>query len=151
MIKMKVSPYDLRRLHEEKPALYAELVDAIPGLPKGDELRERYDEWSAFIQDPSLLPQELLDIARWEAIKPLKVLFDRDRFAGAKGIKEALASSQVHLPGNELLGISCVEVREDYCTEDLQRDLDRGWRIVAVCVRSSQRRPDYVLGRFTRF
>lgn len=36
---------------------------------------------------------------------------------------------------------------EDVCTDQLQRHLNDGWRILAVCVQPDQRRPDYVLGK----
>jgi len=40
-----------------------------------------------------------------------------------------------------------VQIREDYCTERLQDDLDSGWKILAICVQPDGRRPDYILGR----
>jgi hypothetical protein len=36
---------------------------------------------------------------------------------------------------------------DDACTDDVQRHLDEGWKILAVCPPNSQRRPDYILGR----
>lgn len=53
---------------------------------------------------------------------------------------------QVAVPGNQLLNIDQVQVRENYCTEELQRDLDKGWHIIACCPQPT-RRPDYILGR----
>jgi hypothetical protein len=50
--------------------------------------------------------------------------------------------------GNMVTHFNEVEVREDYCSDELQKMLMKGWRIVAVCVQPDQRRPDYVLGRF---
>lgn len=44
--------------------------------------------------------------------------------------------------------IRTVEVRTDYCTNALQRDLDDGWHILAICPQPGQCRPDYILGRF---
>lgn len=52
----------------------------------------------------------------------------------------------VVVPGLGLLAIDTALVERDLCTEELQRRLDKGWRIVAVCVQPDQRRPDYVLG-----
>ena len=46
-----------------------------------------------------------------------------------------------------LLDIREVCVKYDACTDSLQRDLDDGWRILAICVQPDQRRPDYVLGK----
>lgn len=72
------------------------------------------------------------------------------------GIAEALIprentvinqKTHVSVPGFGLMAIREVEVRTDMCTEELQRELDRGWQILAICVQPDQRRPDYVLGR----
>ena len=49
--------------------------------------------------------------------------------------------------GGSTLPIDVVKVVEDYCTDQLQKELDSGWRIVAVCVQPNQRRPDYILGK----
>lgn len=52
----------------------------------------------------------------------------------------------VAVPDLGLLQMRRVAVRTDCCTEALQLDLDRGWRILAICPQPDQRRPDYVLG-----
>lgn len=54
----------------------------------------------------------------------------------------------VHIGGGLLMRVREVKVCEDYCTEQLQRELDEGWVIVAVCVQPDGRRPDYVLGKY---
>lgn len=46
-----------------------------------------------------------------------------------------------------LSDIDKVKVLTDLCTDDLQEELDAGWRVVAVCPQRNQRRPDYILGR----
>ncbi len=56
----------------------------------------------------------------------------------------------VHIGGVGLLMIDEVDAVEDLCTDELQDKLDRGWRILGVCVQPDQRRPDYVLGRTRR-
>lgn len=53
---------------------------------------------------------------------------------------------QVSVANIGLLQIQCVEVLEDCCTYELQRWLDKGWRILAVCPPNDTRRPSYVLG-----
>lgn len=54
---------------------------------------------------------------------------------------------QITLPDMGLLLVNEVDWMEDACTEELQRKLDEGWRILAVCPPNAQRRPDYILGR----
>ena len=51
------------------------------------------------------------------------------------------------LPNIGLLSINEVTWRDDACTEEIQRLLEEGWRIVAVCPPNGARRPDYILGR----
>lgn len=51
-------------------------------------------------------------------------------------------------------GVGLLEVRtvtwlEDACTMDLQRHLDDGWRILAVCPPNDSRRPTYIIGHTT--
>ena len=56
---------------------------------------------------------------------------------------------EVHASNSALMIYNEVEVFEDYCTDKLQEKLDEGYRILAVCVQPDQRRPDYILGRYT--
>ena len=71
-----------------------------------------------------------------------------------KGIEERLRTPapvmnehvKVVVPSLGMLLIDEVAVVENYCTDSLQRDLNDGWRILAVCPQDA-RRPDYVLGR----
>jgi len=55
--------------------------------------------------------------------------------------------THVHIPNIGLFMIDEVQVLEDICTDALQRELDQGWRILAVCPPNGTRRPDYILGR----
>lgn len=54
----------------------------------------------------------------------------------------------VHVPNLGLLAINQLAYATDYCTEELQELLDRGYRIIAVCPQPNQRRPDYILGMY---
>jgi hypothetical protein len=53
----------------------------------------------------------------------------------------------VHISDLGLLAVKYTTWLEDVCTQELQRYLDDGWRILAVCPQPDKRRPDYVLGR----
>lgn len=53
----------------------------------------------------------------------------------------------VIVAGVSMLHIDDVTVVTDACTEIIQNELHKGWRILAICVQPDQRRPDYVLGR----
>lgn len=51
----------------------------------------------------------------------------------------------VIVPDTGLMRIRSVLVLDDCCTEELQRMLDKGWVLLAVCPQPA-RRPDYVVG-----
>jgi hypothetical protein len=53
----------------------------------------------------------------------------------------------VHISDLGLLSVREVTWLENECTEELQRYLNKGWRIIAVCPQPDSRRPDYILGR----
>lgn len=55
---------------------------------------------------------------------------------------------EVHLPGNMLATYNEILLLEDVCTDELQRSLGNGYRIITACPQANQRRPDYILGRF---
>ena len=54
----------------------------------------------------------------------------------------------VHVSNNMLLHFNQTKVEYDCCTDHLNKQLQDGWRIIAVCPQPDQRRPDYVLGRY---
>jgi hypothetical protein len=58
-------------------------------------------------------------------------------------------SINIHIPSPELSYFNKVDWLEDSCTNELQKMLDDGWRIIAVIPRPGQRRPDYILGKRT--
>lgn len=57
---------------------------------------------------------------------------------------------QISVANVGLMQIQRVEVLEDCCTDHLQRELDRGWRILAVCPPNDARRPSYVVGHMEK-
>lgn len=58
------------------------------------------------------------------------------------------SKASVHVGGGLITTYNDLLLKEDTCTDDLQNELNNGWRIIAVCNQPDQRRPDYVLGRF---
>lgn len=56
---------------------------------------------------------------------------------------------QVHIPNMALLTYNEITYLDDCCTDEIQRMLNDRWRIIAVCPPNAQRRPDYILGRYT--
>jgi hypothetical protein len=103
----------------------AKVMALFPGVPVS-------------LQVPDITP------TLWESITEK---LDRILAKTAEGGTQFNEKCAVVVPGLGLLAVNEVQVLYDYCTEDLQRFLTDGWRILAVCPQPTQRRPDYVLGR----
>lgn len=146
MIKLIIDHWKLIAMAKEAPANYEILRQFRSNLVPLEEAAagKGYQSFEAYINDPAELPEFIFAAATWEPIRPLK-LMTGDRI-NTKDVAEALSTSQVHLPGNELLRIREVQVQEDCCTDVIQKLLTEGWKIIAVCPQPS-RRPDYILGR----
>lgn len=54
----------------------------------------------------------------------------------------------VHMGGGFLMRVNRLQLLEDVCTDYLQEELNKGWRIISVNVQPDQRRSDYVLGMY---
>jgi hypothetical protein len=57
---------------------------------------------------------------------------------------------EIHQPNMPLFTYNDFKVMYDQCTESLQDEINNGYRVVAVLPQPDQRRPDYVLGRYTK-
>lgn len=55
---------------------------------------------------------------------------------------------EVHMPGQALSTYNVVRLLENLCSDELQKSLDDGWRIIAACPQPDARRPDYILGKY---
>lgn len=108
------------------------------------EFETWYNHW---VVDIHALPFKAID-SHFDAIKIANPMLT----AALQSITEnrqTVVNQRVNVavPGFGLMAIREVEVRTDLCTEELQRELNRGWQILAICPQPDQRRPDYVLGR----
>lgn len=88
--------------------------------------------------------------------------FERIRVSRVRGLyssrdpADILAAAQggcahtridITVPGGvALTNIARVTWLEDCCTQHLQKQLEAGWRIIAVCPPNDARRPTYILG-----
>lgn len=147
MIKIEFDHWKLVEIAKKHPVLYESLRAIDGSLGPLEEAKENkgYYQFSNYINRLEDLPEELFEMATFKPVKPMKLLTPNGGI-DPKAIKEALATQQVHLPGNELMRVAEATVREDCCTDELNKLLTEGWRIIAVCPQAS-RRPDYVLGR----
>ena len=138
------------------PEAYAELREAIPMLPE----KKEDHPWKDLIVDD----EQLRALSKHSVSVDLKPADDncmlvklQDRIASlgvqVSDLQEAIGhgcAAQIHVPDLALMHIREVTWLDDACTEQLQRYLDDGWRLLAVCPPNAQRRPDYILGRTTK-
>jgi hypothetical protein len=123
---------------------YSGLRELIMSLPKEKEFWMLND----LICDIEAI-QKLVELGLEPQIKQIKNTYspEKPKDHWANHIEEAKSAVHVHVPNIGLLMINEVMVLENICTDELQRHLDKGWRIIAVCPPNGVRRPDYVLGR----
>jgi len=135
--------------------------------------QERFDEgsnYSLFSSDEVLLsPEEYTDLVvehkiEFESFSYLKTSSSKDgnpfealmakmeevlKMNPTQGDVNYNSKCEVHTPGQALSIYNDTLLMEDACTDELQGKLTEGWRIIAACPQPDQRRPDYILGRYT--
>jgi len=125
------------------PETLAILRQCIHDAPEGEEALKGY-AW----------PREtLIDVEQdGPRLTALGVTFTVKSFKGTLPLQTLLPDGKnyvvnVAIPNFALLSVEEVMVEEDCCTDNLQRRLNEGWRILCVCPPQNARRPDYILGR----
>lgn len=146
MFKVNIEWYKLRTIAKDKP----ELIKILSGVDDKIVLEalledKGYHTFEHYVNSLDDLPEFLYEYVEIKPLKRLKI--DTNDRIVATELKELVKFNQVHLPGNELLSLKTVKVLEDACTEEINQELEGGWRIVAVLPQLKQRRPDYILGK----
>lgn len=73
----------------------------------------------------------------------------RDIKASSQVLEQGFNSKcNVHIGGGLIVTFNDFKLLENACTDELQKETNENWRIIAVCVQPDQRRPDYILGRY---
>lgn len=164
MINVTISSYHLGQIPaaKEDPRAFFQQFSALwPIAPTNEPDFEKENRWTWVIPEgPARLTEEeataLMALGVELKLVPLPgamVVKMQDRFKWESQIDpnhehiRTGAAVQLAIPDLGLMTITEVVVREDYCTDMLQSDLDEGWRILAVCPPNAARRPDYILGR----
>lgn len=113
-------------------------------LPLTQEELEKLSEW----QDKT----DFVDGAEVEAWNSVGIDVKLSRMKGVASNSRDLRQTvyQISVANVGLIQIQRVDVLEDCCTDELQRWLDRGWRLLAVCPPNDARRPSYVMGHFEK-
>jgi hypothetical protein len=139
-------PYSNREILEkmDKDA-YQSLRKEMDWLPEDQKSFWRMpDDILATVEDIRLLT----DAALSPEVKQVKNTYSPTKpdNGWSKNLEKASNSIHVHIPNIGLLMMEKVAVLEDCCTNELQRWLDAGWRILAICPPNGTRRPDYIIG-----
>ena len=146
-------------------SMYKELDSSLemePWVKEGYQTMLSYNCTKRLWSSTQLLEASELGI-KFETVEVKKVYVNpRDIFQNVKDKSsgEAMVSApaesvqyntkcNVHMPGQALSLYNDVLLLEDSCTDVLSEHLSKGWRIVAACPQPDQRRPDYILGRYT--
>lgn len=127
----------------QNPVTLATLQASIAGAPTGEDALKGYNWPRVAVIDLDTDGPRLASVG---------VSFTVKSFKGSLPLQSILPDGKsyvvhVHIPNIGLLTVDEVMVEEDCCTDNLQRRLNEGWRILCVCPPNSVRRPDYILGR----
>lgn len=124
-------------------AAYERLREGVPLL---DLPLDRTAKWDFYkvIHNPTLV-----DLTREGALLTANGIdYTIKRFKACRKVAiDKAVNIQVAIPNLLLFAVDEVTWLEDACTEDLQKHLDDGWRILAVCPAENSRRPTYIIGR----
>lgn len=127
----------------QNPAALETLQACIVGAPQGEDAFKSYN-W----------PKEtIIDIVTdGPRLTAIGVTFTVKSFKGTLPLQSILPDGKsyvvnVAIPNLGLLTVDETLLEEDCCTDNLQRRLNEGWRILCVCPPQNARRPDYILGR----
>lgn len=117
----------------------------LVALPHTQEELEKLNEYS-------YMNEIVIDDLELEAWTSVGVEVTMSRVRGLRSNDPDIHKTiyQISVANIGLMQIQRVEVLEDCCTDALQSELDRGWRILAVCPPNDARRPSYVVGHFEK-
>jgi len=142
-------------IKEMSPEQRQALRDNIPQMKLSADDAKWFSYDNPFMADLSTDGELLISLGIEFTIKRFKSTY---MVAGVKhgwdrknkSLEQRVVNIQVAIPNMLLFAVDEVQLLEDACTDDLQRLLSEGWRILAVCPPAAQRRPDYILGRTSK-
>ncbi len=136
---------DYEKLRVHFPTLPSEKPDSDWNTHIADEEGMRAIVAFKLEVDLSPVAEDCMLIKLQDRMRQLALQTDELVEATLKG-----GAVQIHIPDMVLMSINEVTWLDDCCTETVQVELDKGWRILAICPPNAQRRPDYILGRVTK-
>lgn len=140
--------YQIDKLKKLTPEAYADFraLGLVPDLPEKLEDMRQYHASGEFLAN--------LEDVRRLLLMGLEPVLKRVKGVAYPTVADSLPPPSqagtvvynVSVPNVGLLDVKRVSWLEDACTEDLQKHLDDGWRILAVCPPNDSRRPTYIIG-----
>lgn len=141
----KISFHGLKpALQKLTPEAYTEILPRLKFLEELPATQEGLGKWFvwealATSDEAQIITDELgvdITVSRMRGVQSPRAAFEKtgDTF-------------QISVANVGLLAIDHVSVLEDCCTDALQDELKKGWRIIAVCPPNDKRRPTYIIGR----
>ena len=123
---------------EQCDALKAAALTAVEFEPEGEQFR-----LSGYNPQYIVTLEDMADLPLFKIVRMFPKL-GRIQPQIAPIINE---KCQVAVGGVGMLSVDEIKNMDDCCTDALRREMQDGWRILAICVQPNQRRPDYILGR----
>lgn len=138
----------LLELFDKDPAAYRLLRDRVK-LVELPHTREELDQISEYLP---MGGDHIIDDRELDAWTSVGIEVTMSRVRGLRSNDPDIHKTiyQISVANVGLMSIQRVEVLEDCGTDALQYQLDRGWRILAVCPPNDTRRPSYVMGHFEK-
>jgi len=147
IVSVEIDHNGAKLIKEMSPETYAELRERMVGILELPEASESLYDWSTYKF------VGIMEDVEYLAGLGVKCQISRVRGTFVEklpklGVPEPIGQQVVNItiPNVGLLAIKKLLVLPDECTDAVQRYLDEGWRIVAVCPPNDTRRPTYILG-----
>lgn len=123
-----------------------ECYAAIAALLEMEEVPEHYYSFRDTYGTQELVDKLLAVGAKpqLERVKGISYAAPEPESRAAQAVNHS--TTVISVANHNLFEVTKVTWMENTCTEELQRMLDAGWRILAVCPSNDARRPDYILG-----
>lgn len=139
----------LLELFDKDPAAYRLLRERskMYALPLTRQELEKIEEWGSGAKKSDIVDD--LELEAWTSVG-VEVTMSRVRGLRSNDPDIHKTIYQISVANVGLMNIQRVNVLEDCCTDDLQYELDRGWRLLAVCPPNDARRPSYVVGHIEK-
>lgn len=145
LVKIEVDYASTNKIRAMSPEELSVLREDCPSLEIPEELGQYWSPGDAYM--------DLAEVERLTDKHGIKAYIHKVKGLAylqeisSKAAANTTSITNVSVANHNLFCINEVTWLEDACTQELQRHLDAGWRILAVCPANDARRPDYILGR----